>query len=331
MRTRERKRYQTSFNFWALVLFFLIIFCPPKTASQCTLTVRNTGLQSYLWQGDQLNDITRYNVAGGQVLYDVPCEKAKYYNCYYGGTLDVAYYRPPIYFPAIHVWIPLTKRPGGAKYIDKTLDAWSMVPNVRINVLNLDHVHVDRERSKRIRIIDDPRTQSQDKIFQQKIDIINMLRHSLLYDDAELIMVAEDDFPPCETFEGAITEIFTNNLFGRSFSSIIMAVGMNGMIFQRALVPRLIKYLESGLYRNKQVDHMTHEWLLKETGQAKIDLAGFYPVTTQVMHFKHTGAVSNFSHRHESTSFQCGDLMNHAHFPGLNYNDSSEDVASYSV
>ena len=318
---------------WATIVFlhYILVAGAKISPPRCTLTVRNTGLQSYVWQGDELNNITRYNIAGYQTLYDVPCKKAVHYSCFYSGTLEVAYYRPPVYFPAIHVWIPLTKRPGNVKYIEKTLDSWSMVPNAQINILNLDYVHIDYERSKRIRIIDAPRTQSQDKIYQQKLDVIKMLRYSLLHTDAGLIMVAEDDFPPCESLKGAISEIFTNNIFGRSFSSIITAVGMNGMIFQRVLVPKLIKYLKSGLDRNKQVDHMTHEWLLKETEQAKSDLAGFYPVTTQVMHFRHTGVVSNFGHRHNPTSFQCGDSMKNAHFPGLNYDDSREAVASYSV
>ena len=66
--------------------------------------------KSYVWQGDELNNITRYNIAGYQTLYDVPCENEVHYSCFIV-VLWSCVLQTPVYFPTIHVWIPLTKGP----------------------------------------------------------------------------------------------------------------------------------------------------------------------------------------------------------------------------
>ena len=242
-----------------------------------------------------------------------------------GLTLDAAYH------PYVDVWIPVAARPSQS-YIQRSMLDWCRLLatargtwKVHLVPLDATTLQVTRESTRQCGnfAVVHPmiRTPHGTGVRQQKIDMVKILQRAARAN--RLVMVAEDDFPPCTTAYAAIHAVLRPGRY-REFSAVLAAVGMNGMIFAPQDVRKLAKYIHSAVDRNKQVDHLTHEWLLQETTQAKRDVRGRHPVTTRVMHFYHIGAQSSLGHMHSPRDFQCGHSMAHAHFPGLNYDVQCE-------
>jgi hypothetical protein len=242
------------------------------------------------------------------------------------GSLYVAETPPPkvgtlhfetSFFPFIDVLIPVASR--RVSYIESTLKHWNSLlgatNEVQLHVFYLDQLQEHRHLQIHSYLANWTRA-SRSAVERHKQDVLHML-YRLPTSRADLVMFAEDDFVPCYDLVEGLLRSFSNTSAVTHMSAYYASVGLNGLIFNRADVPAIVRYIKAKIIHPKQVDHLLQEWMLKETPAARTDVGDRTPFVYKHMLFRHVGQVSSQGHKHSSTAFQCGDTMHGAHFPGI--------------
>jgi len=237
----------------------------------------------------------------------------------FSGYLDVSETRASswpefevTFVPTVHVLMTHSVRRNGVDYLPQTLESWRTMPKP----FHLTVFSTDRPTSYATAVRYVHKASNDHSIQSHKQDVIQMIS-TVQTNEATLWMFAEDDFPPCPSMR--LMQVFRN--LPCTFSGMVLAVGMTGLVFQTADAVAIKEYIEQNIRRPKQIDHLLQEWLLKEKPESRRYLGSRRPLTSREMQFNHIGTISTVGHHHASTDFNCGDSMRHANFPGLNYRE----------
>ncbi|KAM9981802.1 hypothetical protein ACTFIY_004116 [Dictyostelium cf. discoideum] len=97
------------------------------------------------------------------------------------------------------------------------------------------------------------------KMRQKNLDIVKMLR--TVKNEAEYIMIMEDDFPLCSSTISILPYLLKKSLlYNPKWDLIKTSVGLNGFIIRSKYINKITNYLEHNR-KYKPIEHLLSEWM----------------------------------------------------------------------